>query len=58
MTSQPEHAAQVLLVDQTSGLVAGACAERMGGFGTIVLARTGSTPPQMFYWLCSGPSFA
>ena len=32
---------QVLLVDQTSGLVAGSCAERMGGHGTIVLAHTG-----------------
>ena len=31
----------MLLLDHTSGLVAGACAERMGGLGTIVLARTG-----------------
>ena len=35
------HGLQVLLVDHTSGLVAGSCAERMGGLGTIVLARTG-----------------
>ena len=42
---------QVLLVDQTSGLVAGSCAERMGGHGTIVLAHTGDR--QLFPIQCS-----
>lgn len=39
--------AKVLVVDACSGLIAGAVAERLGGFGTACIAYPGRTPPSL-----------
>ena len=38
-------AAQVLVLETCGGLVTGAAAERLGGFGTVCCAYTGRSPP-------------
>jgi tRNA (adenine-N(1)-)-methyltransferase non-catalytic subunit len=38
---------KVLMVDQCLGLVTGACAQRMGGYGSILSIYTGQAPPHL-----------